>query len=148
MLYDSGLLQELERYAFSPAGHPMCVYGHPAEPLPIHLQAPFRNAISTPQIFNFSKSICTVRISVEWLFGDILNYFKFAISKRIWRFTCKVPGKSTLSPPYSGMLKRVCTGMTPQSFSSLTTHFTGLLCINTRPHCKALIFEFKKIRAC
>ena len=73
MLYDLGLLQDLERYAFSPAGHPMCVYGDPVYPLRIHLQAPFGNAILTPQMVNFNKSMSTVRISVEWLFADVLN---------------------------------------------------------------------------
>ena len=39
MLADSGLLQELEPYAFSPTGEPMCIYGDPAYPLRVHLHA-------------------------------------------------------------------------------------------------------------
>ena len=38
MLADSGLLQDLEAYAFSPAGLPMCIYGDPAYPLRVHPQ--------------------------------------------------------------------------------------------------------------
>jgi len=30
MLGDSGLLQQLQKFAYSPAGHPMCIYGDSA----------------------------------------------------------------------------------------------------------------------
>ncbi|CAH3166045.1 unnamed protein product, partial [Porites evermanni] len=33
MLADSGLLNDMGNFAFSPAGQPMCVYGDPAYPL-------------------------------------------------------------------------------------------------------------------
>jgi len=76
MLADSGLLNDLQRYAFSPTGQAMCLYGDPAYPLRIHLQAPFRSAVLTPAMQAFNSSMSTVRESVEWLFGDIVNYFK------------------------------------------------------------------------
>ena len=39
MLKDSGLLDDLERNAFSPVtGEAMCIYGDPAYPLRLHLQ--------------------------------------------------------------------------------------------------------------
>ena len=74
MLGDSGLLQQLQWYARSPAGHPMCIYGDPAYPLRVQLQAPFRNVVLTPQMQAFNSSLSSVR-----LFGDIVNYFKFKI---------------------------------------------------------------------
>ena len=77
MLADSGLLNDLQRFAFSTTGQPMCLYGDPAYPLRIHLQAPFRNAVLTPAMQAFNSSMSAVRESVEWLFGDIVNYFKF-----------------------------------------------------------------------
>ena len=77
MLADSGLLNDLQRFAFSSTGQPMCLYGDPAYPLCVHLQAPFRNAVLTPAMQAFNSSMSTVRESVEWLFGDIVNYFKF-----------------------------------------------------------------------
>ena len=43
MLADSGLLNDMGSLAFSLAGQPMCVYGDPAYPLRIHLQAPYRH---------------------------------------------------------------------------------------------------------
>lgn len=77
MLTDSGLLNDLQRFAYSTTGQPMCLYGDPAYPLRIHLQAPFRNAVLTPAMQAFNSSMSAVRESVEWLFGDIVNYFKF-----------------------------------------------------------------------
>ena len=89
MLGDSGLLQQLQWYARSPAGHPMCIYGDPAYPLRVQLQAPFRNVVLTPQMQAFNSSMSSVRSCVEWLFGDIVNYFKFIDSKKnlkiIWQ---------------------------------------------------------------
>ena len=76
MLVDSGLLQDLEQYA-QVDGHPMCVYGDAAYPHCVHLQAPFRNHPLTAEMEAFNKSMSRVRVTVEWLLGDIVNYFKF-----------------------------------------------------------------------
>ena len=82
MLADSGLLLDLEAYAFSPAGLPMCIYGDPAYPLRVHLKGPFRNPHLTPLMEAFNASMSSVTISVEWLFGDVINYFKFLDFKK------------------------------------------------------------------
>lgn len=82
MLVDSGLLHDLQRCAFSTTGQPMCLYGDPAYPLRVHLQAPFRNAVLTPPMQEFNASMSAVRTSVEWLFGDIVNFFKFMDFKK------------------------------------------------------------------
>lgn len=50
MLAESRLLPNLEGHAFSPTGQPMCLYGDPAYPLRIHLQAPFREGVITPEM--------------------------------------------------------------------------------------------------
>ena len=50
MLVDSNLLHEHEQNAFSPTGEPMCVFGDPAYPLQVNLQAPYRNGILTPMM--------------------------------------------------------------------------------------------------
>ena len=76
MLADSGLMQDLERYAFSPTGDPMALYGDPAYPLRVHLIVPYRAAGIRRQMEEFNKCMSTVRVSVEWLFGDIINFFK------------------------------------------------------------------------
>ena len=94
MLADSGLLRQLERYAFSPAGQPMCVFGDPAYPLRVNLQAPFRNADGlTAQMEAFNSAMSAVRCSVEWLFGDITNYFKFLDFKKNLKIQLSSVGK-------------------------------------------------------
>ena len=77
MLTDSDLLTALEQYAVSPTGQAMCIYGDPVYPLRVNLMAPFRGAALTAQMKAFNKSMSNVRTSVERLFGDIVEYFKF-----------------------------------------------------------------------
>ena len=48
MLADSTLLNDLQAFANSPLGNQYCIYGDPAYPLRVHLQAPFRNRALTP----------------------------------------------------------------------------------------------------
>ena len=74
MLADSRLLNDLQAFANSPLGNPYCIYGDPAYPLRVHLQAPFRNRALTPQMMDFNQSMSSVRESVEWLFNDVTNY--------------------------------------------------------------------------
>ena len=59
-----------------------CIYGDPAYPLRVHLQAPFRNADITEEMKAYNKAMSSVRVSVEWLFGEIVKYFKFVDFKR------------------------------------------------------------------
>ena len=54
----------------------MCVYGDSAYPLRVHLQGPFKYGVLTDQIKAYNASVRAVRSSVEWLFGDKINYFK------------------------------------------------------------------------
>lgn len=82
MLMASGFLDDLQQHAYSVTGQPMCVYGDPAYPLRVHLQAPFRNAVLTHQMEEFNSSMSAVRVSVEWMFGNIINYFKFLDFKK------------------------------------------------------------------
>ena len=76
MLADSNLLTCLEQHAFSPDGQPMCLYGDPAYPLRVHLQAPSRKVVLTAKMEEFNKSMSNVRESVEWTFGQITRSFK------------------------------------------------------------------------
>lgn len=77
MLRDSRILEMLEAHAFDSDGEPMCLYVDPAYPLRVHLQAPFGMVVPNPDMVAFNKSMSKVRVSVEWLFGDIINNFKF-----------------------------------------------------------------------
>ena len=71
MVADSGLLQDLQRFANSPAGNPFCLYGDPVYPHRIYLQTPFRNRALTAPMIAFNQSMSTVQESVEWLFNDM-----------------------------------------------------------------------------
>ena len=93
MLVESGLLDDLQQYCFLRAGQPLCIYGDPAYPLRVHLQAPYRHAVMTPQMQEFNTSMSAVRTSVEWLFGDIINYFKFVDFKKNLKIGLSSVGK-------------------------------------------------------
>ena len=93
MLAVSHLYDDLENFAFCPAGGEMCLYGDPAYPLRVHLQAPFRVGILTRQMEIFNESMSAVRASVEWLFSDIVNYFKFLDFKKNLKIGLSQVGK-------------------------------------------------------
>ena len=90
MLADSGILNDVGNFAFSPAGQPMCVYGDPAYSLWIHLQAPYSQGRLTQQMEDYNKR---VQVSVEWFFGDIINSFKFLDYKKNLKIGLSSVGK-------------------------------------------------------
>ena len=76
MLAQSGLYNQLQQYAVLPNAHQLCIYGDPAYLLCLYLQAPLKGTRITPDQKQWNKAMSSVRISVEWIFGDI-NDFKF-----------------------------------------------------------------------
>ena len=58
------------------------MFGDPAYPHRVHLQSPFREAVHTDDMKLFHTAMSACRISVEWLFGDVINYFKFLDYKK------------------------------------------------------------------
>ena len=88
-----GLLPLLENHSFSTDEKPLCLYGDLAYPLRVHLQAPFRAAHLTPAMAQFNKSMSALRVSVEWLFCDIINYFKFLDFKKDLKIGLSAVGK-------------------------------------------------------
>ena len=104
----------LQHTAISPTGQPLCVYGDPAYPLRVHLQAPFREGVRfTPQMCAYNKSMSEVRVSVEWLFGDIANYFKFLDFKKNLKIELSSVGKLYM---VSGILRNALTCLASQFF--------------------------------
>ena len=95
MLADSNLLADLYRYALSPAGRPLCIYGDPAYPLRVNLQSPFRNAILTAQMEAYNEAMSSVMFFGDWPFTDILNYFKFLDFKKNFKlgYMLQIPFK-------------------------------------------------------
>ena len=84
MLAESGLLAQLQRHAWF-ENRPLRIYGDPTYPLSIHLQALFRGAQLTDEQKRYKKAISSVRVSVEWLFGLVKNYFKNIDFKQMQR---------------------------------------------------------------
>ena len=80
-------------FAFSLAGQPVCAYGDPAYPLQIHLQAPYHQGCLTQQIEDYNKAMSEVRVSEEWLFGDIINSSKFLDFKKNLKIGLSSVGK-------------------------------------------------------
>lgn len=92
MLQETGLLNDLRRVVFY-NGDPLCLYGDPEYPLGLHLQAPFRNMHQTPQMVLYNEAMSEVPVAVEWLFGNITNYFKFTDFKSQLRVNMSAVGK-------------------------------------------------------
>jgi len=94
LLAMSGLLNQLEERSFSPNGQALCIYGDPAYSHRVHLQRPFgRRPGLTPEEEAFNQSMSRVRVSVEWVFGDVLNYFKFVDFKKNLKIGLSAVGK-------------------------------------------------------
>ena len=116
MLIDSNLLQELERNSFSPTVQPMSIYGDPAYPLRIRLQAPYCHGVLTPMMEEYNFDMSSVRVTVEWLFGDMINDFKFLDFKKNLKIVMSSVGKFYL---VCALLNNAITclhGNTSQSF--------------------------------
>lgn len=92
LLAASGLLEKLHQNSYSPTGQMLCIYGDPAYPLRPQLMSPFRGRL-TPDQAAFNKSMSTVRVSVEWIFGDIVNYFAFLDFKKNLKIGLSPVGK-------------------------------------------------------
>ena len=93
MLTMSNLYNQLVQYSRKANGEALCIYGNLAYQLRPHLQGPFKNKNLTPQQADFNKSMSTVRISVEWVFDEILNYFSFLDYKKILKIELGAVGK-------------------------------------------------------
>lgn len=109
MLRDSNLLTALERVAHNQAGDVVCLYGDPAYPLRPQLMGPYRQGdvpVLTDEMKAFNKAMSEVRISVEWLFGDVANYFKFIDYKKNLKIGMSAVGKQYI---VSALFRNVLT---------------------------------------
>ena len=70
-------------FAFDLHRQPMCIYGDPAYPLRVHLQAPFRNRVLTPQMQAYNSAMSEVRSSVSGCLGTSSIISSFWSSKKI-----------------------------------------------------------------
>ena len=73
----SSLLDELQQFSYAPNGEALCIYGDLAYPLR-QQQCPFRQRQGiTAEQQAFNQSMSKVPVSVEWVFGEIVAFFKF-----------------------------------------------------------------------
>lgn len=93
MLTMSGLMPILENFCVGVNGERLCIYGDPAYPLRWFLQAPFRGARITRQQTEFNKTMSKVRVTVEWLFGELIENFKFTDFKKNQKLGLSCLGK-------------------------------------------------------
>lgn len=93
MFTDSTLLDQLQLFANSPLGYSFYLYGDPAYPLRIHLQAPFRARALTPLMMDFSKSMSTVRSLWSGFLTTFATYFKFIDFKKKIEIGLSIVGK-------------------------------------------------------
>lgn len=54
---------------------------------------PFKGAQVTPLEEQWNKQMSQVRVSVEWVFGDVVNYFKFLDFKKGLKIQLSAVGK-------------------------------------------------------
>lgn len=97
LLMQSELLNKLQQYSVNCNDEIMCIYGDPAYPLRPQLQTPFQGAKLTEGQMARNRSISEVRVSVERLFGDIINYFKFLDFKKNLKLGLSAVGKMYLA---------------------------------------------------
>ena len=92
MLNVSGLPPLLQQFV-KPNGEPFVIYGDPAYGLAQNVLTPFRGANLTGDEQAFNKAMSKVRISVEWGFGKITQYFAYLNFKKNQKVLLQPIGK-------------------------------------------------------
>ena len=81
MLGASGLTHKLRRFQQA-NGQPYVIYGNPAYGASRNVLAPYHGSQLSRQQADFNKAMSKVRVSVEWTFGKICQYFSYIDFKR------------------------------------------------------------------
>ena len=93
MLVMSGLYPLLEIHSHDPHGQPLAIYGDPAYPHRVHLQCPYKGANLSNAQQQFIASMSSVRVAVEWPFGEIATYSAFNDFKKNLKIGLSPVGK-------------------------------------------------------
>ena len=93
MLMNSDLLNQLQQYSFCQNQRPLCIYGDPAYPFRVHLQAGFKGTRLSQQQVDWNTRVSEVNVSVGWILGDIITYFKFLDFKKCIKIGLSPVGK-------------------------------------------------------
>ena len=89
----SELLQTLQRFSHGPNGEVVCIFGDPAYSLRRSLLAPYNGAQLTQEQMDFSSSMSKVRVTIEWMPGEVINNFKFTDFKKNSKIGLSCVGK-------------------------------------------------------
>ena len=81
MLSTSGLTLKL-RSINRPNGEPYVLYGDPAYGLVRNIVSPFRGHGLSLRENEFNRAMSSVRVSVEWTFGKLVQYFAYLDFKK------------------------------------------------------------------
>ena len=92
MLAESGLLDKLEPLAH-PNGQPYIVYGDPAYGVTQNILSPFRGQQLAHHKKEFTKTMSSLRVSVEWSFGKIIQQFAFLDFRKNLKILLQPVGK-------------------------------------------------------
>jgi hypothetical protein len=123
MLGESGLYNSMRQFAFSRQGEPMCIYGESAYPIRMHIQARFRQEGIAEEMQDYMNQ---VRVSVEWLFGNIVNYFKFLDFKKNLKIRL--------------IFKNVCSWGSVKEFLNMSIQKHYIHVFRIKPTCSKLVF--------
>lgn len=113
------MVDELQAHCNAPDGQPLCIYGDPAYPQRQHIQGPYKHNNLSEAEKAFKTPMSKVRISVEWIFGEIAGYFAFVDFKKNQKI-----GLSELGTMYKtcALLRNAMTCL----YGSSTSSFFGL----------------------
>ena len=92
MLSVSGLCEKLQNIQ-TPDGEPYVLYGDPAYGVNDIILAAYRGAQLTQNQSEFNKRMSKVRVSVEWGFGKLCQYFAFQDLKKPRTFCWQLVAK-------------------------------------------------------
>ena len=92
ILAESGLLGKLCQFTKS-NGEPYVIYGDPAYGITAQVLSPYRTNNLTAAQQEFNRRMSAVRVSVEWTFGKVLQYFSFLDYKKNHKVLLQPTGK-------------------------------------------------------
>ena len=115
----TGPYDELVQRSNAQNWQPLCIYGDEAYHLRTYLQTSYKHNNLYQEEILFNTAMSKVRISVEWIFGEITNYFAFLNFKKNLEL-----GLSEVAAMYqrSALLREAMTCL----YGSTTSTYFGL----------------------
>lgn len=92
ILPGSCLLSKLKQFK-RPNGEPYFIYGDPAYGVTAQVLSPYRTNGLTAAEQEFNRRMSAVRVSVEWTFDKVLQYFSFLDYKKSHKVLLQPTGK-------------------------------------------------------